>query len=341
MIKTVKVGLIGCGRIAEISHLPAYQVVKKAQLVAVADINAERAKWTAERFGIRNYYSDPTKVIERKDIDAVDICLPTYLHSKYITLAAEAGKHIFCEKPMALSVKEADTIISQVNKAGTNLMVGYNQRFVKPFRRIKNFVNSDLLGDLISVEVKYAKCGEQERYLPPSWRAYRSKGGGALLDSSCHKIDLMRWYAGEISEVHAIEAHNIKTEAEDTAGVLLRFTEGAMGQLNATLICASPYGELDLTKVYGNKGTVWYSSEHKDSVQIYLSRSLLSRTSRFTTLKMTSKKSSYILELEAFIDSIIKQRKPPITAEDAKKVLQVIEAAYESAKSGRAVKLSH
>lgn len=341
MIKTVRVGLIGCGRIAEISHLPAYQVIKKAQLMAVADANAERAKWIAERFGIRDYYSDPTRMIERKDIDAVDICLPTYLHSEYILLAAENRKHIFCEKPMTLNVKHAEKVISEVKKAGANLMVGYNQRFEKPFRKIKEFVRSDLLGDVFSIDVKYAKGGGHERYLPPNWRAYRAKGGGALLDSSCHKIDLMRWYAGEVSEVRAMEAHNIETEAEDTAGVLLRFKNGAIGALNATLICASPYKELDLTRVYGRRGSVWYSSEHQGSLQLYLNRSLLSRTSKFTTLKMPSKKSSYILELEAFVDSIIKERKPPITAEDAKKVLQVIEAAHESARSGRAVTLPH
>jgi predicted dehydrogenase len=328
MIRTVKVGLIGCGRIAELSHIPAYQVIKKAQLLAVADVNANRAKRIAERYGIRNHYSDPIKMIERKDIDAVDICLPTYLHSKYIHLATENGKHVFCEKPMALNVEEAEKVISRVNRAGTNLMVGYNQRFEQSFSKIKEFVDANLLGDLFSIDAKYAKGGGYERYLPPSWRAYRAKGGGALLDSSCHKIDLMRWYAGDVEEVQAMEAHNIETEAEDTVGVLLRFNNRAIGALSATLICASPYNELDLMKFYGRKGSIWYSSQHKNSVQLYLHRSLLSRTTKFTTLRTSSKKSSYILELEAFV-------------EDAKKVLQIVEASHESAESGRAVKLAH
>lgn len=341
MIRTVKVGLIGCGRIAEISHIPAYQVIKKAQLIAVADVNEQRAKYIADRFGIRNYYADPTKIIESKDIDAVDICLPTYLHFKYITLAVKAGKHVFCEKPMALTVKQAEEIISLVKKAGTNLMVGYNQRFEQPFRKIKDLIDSNLLGDVISIQSQYVKCGSQERYLPPNWRSYRVKGGGALRDSSCHKIDLMRWYIGQVSEVQAIEAHNLKTEAEDTVGVLLKFVKGAIGLLNASLICVSPYSELDLTKVYGNRGVVWHSSENNNSLRIYLSQSLLSRTSRFTTLKITSQASSYILELEAFIDSILKDRTPPITANDAMNVLRIIEAANESARSGKAVTLSN
>jgi len=341
MIKTVKVGLIGCGRIAEISHLPAYQVIKKAQLVAVADANEERAKWLAERFGIKNYYSDPVNIIERNDIDAVDICLPTFLHSKFITLAAEAGKHVFCEKPMALNVKEAEETISKRDKAGINLMVGYNQRFERTFRRIKDLIDSGLLGNIISLEFRYARCESVERYLPPSWRADPTKGGGALLDLACHKIDLSRWFAGEVHKVSAVEAHHLGTEAEDTAGVILTFEQGAMGLISASLICASPYSELDLTKVYGNKGTVWYSSENKDSIQIYLRGSLLGRTSGFTSLNIPSKRSSYTVELEAFIDSIIKERKPPITAEDAKRVLEIVDAARESAKSGRAITPLH
>ena len=95
MTRTIPVGLIGCGKIAEIAHMPAYQVIKKAQTLAVADLNIERAKWLAGRFGIKDYYSDPMEVIERKDIEAVDLCLPTFLHSKFILSAADAGKHIF------------------------------------------------------------------------------------------------------------------------------------------------------------------------------------------------------------------------------------------------------
>lgn len=341
MIKTVSVGLIGCGRIAEIAHLPAYQVVKKAQLVAVADTKAERAKWVAERFGIKNHYLDPMEIIERKDIDAVDICLPTFLHSKFITAAAGAGKHVLCEKPMALNVKEAENTISRAKKSGIKLMVGYNQRFEKPFKKIKDFIDSDMLGNLVSLEVKYARCESTERYLPPNWRAYPTMGGGALLDSASHKIDLLRWFGGEVRRVSTIKAHFLKTEAEDTTCMILEFEKGAIGYLGSSLICASPYKELDLTKVYGSKGTVWYGPHDKQALQIYLKGALLGRTSGFITLKTPSKKSSYVLELEAFINSIINEDEPPITGEDAKKVLQILEAAHESAKTGKTITLSH
>lgn len=341
MIKTVSVGLIGCGRIAEIAHIPAYQVVKKARLVAVADTNAERAKWLAERFGIKNYCGDPREIIEQKDIDAVDICLPTFLHSKFIISAAEAGKHILCEKPMALNVKEAEMISSTIKKSGINLMIGYNQRFEKPFKKIKDFIDSGMLGNLISLEVKYARCESTERYLPPNWRANPAMGGGALLDSACHKIDLLRWFGGDVRSVRAVKAHFLKTEAEDTACVILEFENGALGSLSSSLVCASPYKELDMTEVYGSKGTVWYGPDNRQAIQVYLKGSLLGRTSGFVTLKTPSKKSSYVLELEAFIDSIIKRSRPPITAEDAKKVLEIVEAARESAVTGKAIMLSH
>ena len=341
MVKTVKVGLIGCGGIAEIAHLPAYRVMKKAQLVAVGDINAKRAKLVAERFGIKSYYSDPMEIIERKNIDAVDICLPTFLHSKYIVLAAEAGKHVFCEKPMALNVKEAETIVSRINKSGIKFMVGYNHRFKRTFNKIKHFVDSGLLGDLISLEAKYARCDSPERYLPPNWRADPTKGGGVLLTLGCHKIDLMRWFAGEARNVTAMNARYLETEAEDTAAIIMGFKKGALGILSTALVCASPFSELDLITVYGNKGTVRYASDNKHTIQIYLKGSLIGKTSKFVTLSVQSKKGSYISELEAFIDSILKGRRPPITAEDGKKVLEIVEAARESVKKGKTVFLSH
>jgi len=340
MIKTVRVGLIGCGKIAEIAHMPAYQVIKKAQLVAVCDKDEKRARWLAERFGIRKYSSDPIRIIENEGIDAVDICLPTFLHSKFIRLAAEAGKHVFCEKPMAKSVKEAERVISQINKSGINLMVGYNQRFERTFQKMKAFIDSGLLGDLISLEMRYAKCETPERYLPPNWRADPKKGGGALLDFGCHKIDLLRWFAGEVHRVSAISAHNLKTEAEDAGGVILDFKKGALGLLSVSLVCASPFKELDSTDVYGSKGTVRYRSDDKNTIHIYLKGSLLGRTSRFTALKISSKQSSYTLELKVFIDSIIKERKPSITAEDAKKVLEIVEAARKSAKQNKTIVLA-
>ena len=120
MTRMISVGLIGCGKIAEIAHMPAYQVIKKAQLVAVADSNLERVKWLANRFGVKSYYSDPMEIIERKDIEAIDICLPAFLHSKYILAAASKGKHVFCEKPMALNVNEAEVIIQKIKEECKN-----------------------------------------------------------------------------------------------------------------------------------------------------------------------------------------------------------------------------
>jgi predicted dehydrogenase len=317
--------------------MPGYQVVKRAQLVAVADTNLQRAEWLAKRFGIKDVYADPREIIERQDIDAVDICLPGFLHKQFIIAAADAGKHVFCEKPMAISVAEANEIVDKVNSSGIRLMIGYNQRFERPFIKMKEILDKGLLGSLLTIDITYVRCGSSERYLPPSWRADPAKGGGALLDLACHKIDLLRWFAGEIKSVGAMKSHYLGAEAEDTGVVVLTFQSGALGLLNTSLACSSPYGELDFAHIYGSEGTTRYSSELKQAIQVYVKGALLGRTSKFVTLNLPSKKSTYTLELEAFYDAIINNQTPPITPHDGRNVLQVIEAARESARTGRTI----
>jgi len=293
----------------------------------------------AKKFRVKSYYQDPMKLIERKDIEAIDICLPTYLHSKFIILAAKNGKHVFCEKPMTLSVREAEEVIHEAKKHGVKLMVGYNQRFQKPFEKIKEFIDSKLLGNLVLIESSYARCGPKERYLPPSWRAYPEKGGGVLLDLACHKVDLLRWFAGEAEEVTALKSRNFGTEAEDTAGIIIRFQGGTLGIINVSLAYASPYSELDITKVHGSRGSVRFSSENKKVVEIYIKKSIFAKSSKYITIDASSKKDPYVRELEVFVDSIIKDKNPPITGEDAKKVHEIIEAAREAAKSEKTIQL--
>jgi predicted dehydrogenase len=317
--------------------MPGYQVVKRAQLVAVADKNLQRAEWLAKRFGVKDVYADPQEITERDDNDAVDICLPGYLHKQFIIAAADAGKHVFCEKPMAISVAEANEIVDKVNSSNIHLMVGFNQRFARPFIKMKEIIDKGLLGSLLSIEITYARCGSSERYLPPSWRADPAKGGGALLDLACHKIDLLRWFAGEVKGISAMKSHYLGAEAEDMGVVILTFQSGALGLLSTSLVCSSPYNELDFTHIYGSKGTTRVSSELKQAIQVYVKGALVGRTSNFVTLNLSSKKSTYTLELEAFFEAILNHQEPPITAQDARNVLQVVEAARESARTGKTI----
>jgi len=315
-------------------------MVRKAQLEAVADVDVGRARLLAERFKVGAYFSDPMRIIEDKDIEAVDICLPTFLHSRFVMLALESGKHVFCEKPMGFSTKEANAIVSEVDKTGLSLMVGYNHRFEAPFRRIKEILDSGLLGNLVCLEFKYAKYGEPERYVPPSWRADPDKGGGVLVDFACHKIDMMKWLAGNIVRVSAMAAHHLGAEAEDTAQLIMNFENGCLGALTVSLVCPTHPSELDTAQLYGDRGVARFSSESKKEIEVYLRGALLGRTSGFTALNLPLRENSYASEIEAFVNSIIEQRKPPITAGDARDVLAIVEAARASIEKNIAVEVS-
>lgn len=331
MPETLNIGLIGCGRIAEIAHMPAYRQIRKGRVIAVADVDETRARNLAEQFDVKSSYGDPAAILENQDIDVVDICLPIHLHSKFVLAAIDQGKHVFCEKPFALNVSEADSIVRKLSSTNLKLMVGYNQRFEPQFRKMQDLFKSRMLGRLTTIEGKHAKCDSPEKYLPPNWRSDPRKGGGALLDHACHKFDMINWFAGKPTSVKAISAYNLGTEAEDTAAVIVKHETGVISMLSLTLYCAAPVNELDIFALYGDKGTISFSSTAKKELKLYLRGRLLGRTTGFTRIGLSQKEDSYTLELATFLDSILKGTDPPVTAEDARTVLQISEAARRSA----------
>ena len=253
----IGIGVIGCGAIAREAHLPNYASHPGATLVAVADIDEGRAQEAAGKFNVPNVYTDYRQLLERSDIQAVSVCTPNALHAEQTMAAARAGKHVLCEKPMAVTIGQAEDMIAAVEEAGVQLMVGFTHRFYPFNQKARELIADGVIGRPYTVRVRFAHRGPYT-----SWSAMsdwffdlKQAGGGAVLDMGIHALDIARFVLG--AEIRTVSA-NLATlaqdiQAEDTAIISLEFSNGTLGYIETGW--HSWPGPLGL-EIYGSKGTI-------------------------------------------------------------------------------------
>jgi len=315
-MKRVKVGVIGCGTVAGYGHLPAIAESEILELVAVADKKPDKAMKVGEKYRVPSYvdYEDLLK-IER--IDAVIIATPTPTHAEITIKAFEYGKHVFCEKPIAMSLKEADEMISAANKSGKVFMIGFIRRFVDKYIAIKDLISSGKLG-----EVEYIK--QVSSWSGPIWAGREryewmiNEGGGPLIDEGVHEADTLRWFTNsEAERVYAEELRFSKNiRYPDHVNVLVRMKNGMLGVME--LSWAYKTG-IDIIEIAGTNGTL---IARGDEIRIWTESSK-------EVIKASSKRI-FKRELEEFAKAIIEERTPMVTGEDGRKALEVVLAAYKS-----------
>jgi UDP-N-acetylglucosamine 3-dehydrogenase len=254
----VRIGLVGPGLIARRAHLPAHLANADAVVAAIAAGRRERAEAVAAEFGVPRVYDDWRELIAARDIDAVDICAPNHLHAEIAVAAAAAGKHVLVEKPMAVSLAEADGMIAAADRAGVVLMVAHNLRFAPLYREVKRLLDEGAIGRLLAARGFFMHAGPDEFWGAESdwfWDAGRA-GGGSLLDMGIHMVDLMRWYVGEaVTEVSAMTSRMLKPSPfEDNAVVLMRFEGGLVASVQSSW-SARPQPDRGLT-IHGEEGYI-------------------------------------------------------------------------------------
>ncbi len=195
----IRVGLIGCGFMGRM-HCNVYSTLPNAHLVAVADRKPERAEKYGAEFGVPACNSI-AEIIANHDLDAIDVCLPTYLHCEATIEAARAGKHVLCEKPMALSLNDCDQMISECEKAGVKLMIGHCIRFWPEYAYLQELVYSKRLGELTSINL--TRYGEFPTWSADNWLADESLAGGGVLDMHIHDTDFALYLLGEPKSSHS------------------------------------------------------------------------------------------------------------------------------------------
>jgi UDP-N-acetyl-2-amino-2-deoxyglucuronate dehydrogenase len=256
MMTPLKFALVGCGRIAKRhSELLGNKQISNASLAAVCDIKKDRAQKIGKAFGVP-HYSDMKKMMLAEEIDVVVVLTESGYHAEQVIALAPFGKHIIVEKPMALTLSDADRMITACDKANIKLFVVKQNRFNLPVVKLREALETGRFGKLVMGTVRVRWCRSQSYYDQDSWRGTWAMDGGVLTNQASHHIDLLEWMMGEVESVYAISAtHLVNIETEDTAVVSLRFSNGALGIIEATT-ATRPKDLEGSISILGERGTV-------------------------------------------------------------------------------------
>lgn len=334
-MKKINLGVIGTGRIGKVHIATLVQGVSESEVVALADVDIASAKALAARYGIPFVSGSHTEVINHTDVDAVVICSPTDTHAKYIVEAARAGKHIFCEKPVDLSLGVIRNAIAEVEKAGVKLMVGFNRRFDPNFSKVREMVAAGKIGQPHILKITSRDPA------PPS-PAYAAVSGGMFLDMTIHDFDMARYIVGsEVTEVYAkaavlVDAAIGEAGDVDTAIITLTFANGAIGVIDNSR--KAVYGYDQRLEIFGSKGMVGADNNFPDNHR-YLSSEEVSGSLPLNFF-MDRYLDAYSNELKAFCDAVINDKAAPVGGRDGLMSVMIGLAAKRSAEEGRPVKLS-
>jgi predicted dehydrogenase len=293
--------------------------------VAVADLS-KRALKLAKRMGVKQTFTDYHKLLKDPTIDAVIIALPTHLHASCAISAAEQGKHVFLEKPIAGNLEEGNKILSVARKNNVKLMVGYPSRFDSSYLDIKKKMESGVLGDIQTAHAVNIASGpflhRADRNIPlpvPEWWFKKElTGGGALMDLGSHMINLTRWYFGEVNNAKAYLGYRFNLDFEDHAICIMNFKSRTTAIINVGWFSQIAKVGIELF------GTVAYASSYRSSSSRVITaiQLLLGRTPKFFI--------PYLKEVSHFVRCINEDIQPSPSGEDALKDLETITQAYKN-----------
>jgi UDP-N-acetylglucosamine 3-dehydrogenase len=342
----IKVGIIGCGKIAERASLPNLVNYKeKCQVTCLCDIEKAKAEKLAQQFGLSQaaILTDWKQLVKRSDVDVVFVDTPNYLHEEMTVGAAAYKKHILVEKPITISVKAADNMIKAAQKAGVFIMVEQTQRFDPIHQAAKKVIDSGILGRIHNIRGRIGHAGPEYWSEGKAHWFYDKKksGGGAMIDIGVHICDLVRWFSGKkVTEVFAtIQTLEKKVPVDDNATVLLRFADGSKGFFECSWT-TRPYEVL--TYVYGEKGKLTTSVGGKLPILVTLAKTGKGNDPNCTLEEKIPEIGSgdgWKNAVHYFIDCVVNGRKPFISGEEGRETIKVILAGYESHKTGTWVKV--
>ncbi len=248
-------GLIGCGDIARKRVAPALRDLANSELVAVARAQADLAATFANEFGARRWYADWRELLDDDEIQAVYLATPVHLHAEQTIAAAEAGKHVLCEKPMALSVAECDRMIAACQLNGVQLGIAYYRHSYQVLHRIKTLLADGIIGRPVIVQINAFERFDPAPDHPRHWFVKKElAGGGPMMDFGCHRIEVLLNLLGPIANVQSSVGQTLfQREVEDTAVALFEFANGTRGTLTVTHAALESQDTLSL---FGSEGSL-------------------------------------------------------------------------------------
>lgn len=344
MSKT-KVVVLGAGFIADI-HLECYQrFVSDAEIVGVYSRNGERAKSLAEKHNVARWFDNLEQAIVDSGCEVVDICLPNFLHAEATIFAAKQGKHIIIEKPLAVTLEQADAMIAACQENNVKLMYAEELCFAPKYERARMLVKEGAVGEIYMLKQSEKHSGPHSDW----FYDVNYSGGGVLMDMGCHALGWFRWMLGN-SKVESVYAtmgtvlHKGRTRGEDNAVVIVEFENGVTAVAEDSW--AKHGGMDDKSEIYGTGGVIYADLFMGNSALVYSKDGYGYAMEKADTTQGWSYamfeelfNQGYPHELRHFIECVREDKTPLVTGEDGRAVLEIIYAAYASAGLGKKIKL--
>ena len=336
----VKFALIGCGRIS-INHIDALKKTPYASIVAVCDIDAEKAKAAALSAGIKKWYTDAEVMLSSEKIDVCCILTPSGMHCECACLAAKHGVNVLCEKPLEVTSEKMQKMIDCCKENGVKLGSVFQRRTYDGAIKVKKLLEDGAIGRVTLADASLKYYRDQEYYDSGEWRAtWELDGGGALMNQGVHGIDMLSWIMGGIHSVYAkCEKLVWDIEVEDTAVVTVKFKNGAIGVIQGT---TTAYPGLDT--IFSFHGPLGSLSFGDDDVYLWELKdksiakpSVLGSMGGVNCQYSADKNYGHIAIIEDMAKAILEDRAPMITGEDAKRSVEIVLAIYESARQNKEI----
>ena len=288
-MKPLKIGMIGYGGIGRV-HAMGYRAIPfhygltadQVQLTGVATTRPETAQKAAEEIGCDFWTADYRALLANPEIDLVDVCTPNHSHEEILIAAAEAGKHIYCEKPLAMSVAEGQRIVAAVEKAGVNNQMTFNFRFFPAMLRARQLMDEGFVGRVFSFRARYYRSSYIDHNKPLSWRLRKEiAGGGTLFDLASHVLDLVYYTLGDFGSVQAVLETLITerplapgaeekgaVDVDDISLMHLRMADGTLGLLEASRMGTGATNDLQL-EIFGDQGAIRFNLDEPSWLEVY------------------------------------------------------------------------
>jgi len=338
----VKVGVIGCGFITQTGHLPSWLKCKNAKVIAVCDRNEELARKVAQDFKVRNHYVDSAQMLEREQLDIVDICTPTPIHALLAIQAMKAGCHVLIEKPMALNVKEADEMIRVAQENRVKLCVAHDMLFGLVVMKIRDILKKGVLGNILRVEIKQLRPKHDVVFLNKNHWMHKLPGGIIIGDDLVHPIYLARCFLGDLEPIaiYNRKIGEVKHVSFDETQLILKGVEGR-GDIITSYNFPRNEMIIDILGTEMNLHGELFSSilfKYKAPETSILSRipgnlsrslQIISSTLYAGVKVISGNYGGHKILINKFVESILNDTEPPVTAEDGREVVRILEKVVE------------
>jgi predicted dehydrogenase len=342
----VRTAIVGCGKIA-VTHAGALRALEESDFVACCDTDEGRASAMAEEYGVPHVFTDARELFTSGLIDAALICAPHPAHCPLVTMAAEAGVHVLCEKPISVSLAEADQMVEAAEKAGVTFGVIFQRRFWPSAQRIRRAIDDGKLGKLTLGECSVRIWRPESYFASDTWRGkWATEGGGVLMNQAVHAIDQFQWFMGPAVEVvgrYATLRHGDYIDVEDTAVATVVFANGALGTIQAASTFDPGFGFR--VAVHGDAGTavsVWENPEGRQGINDVWTIPG-EEEQRLVWEQAEDNRPGFpefhALQIQDFLQALLEKRQPAVTGAEGRKSLEIILAIYESSRTGRPIPL--